>query len=171
MLRLWNPITDGIRSLHPPQEDTLPEPRDLGDTTISRDTLIALSGGQTVDARLYEDNNTWGDPGYAHNNASISSGSLSHDFGEMWRYGCPKCTDWDSDIDMRSVEEEVSAHVTWNMRYVMEGPLWVSVRAFLVPDDDLCLRTTAGEVQRSWVVRVFYRTLFLPFEERLEVRT
>ena len=30
------------------------------------------------------------------------------------------------------------------MRYVLEGPLWTLVRAFLVLDDVLCLRTRAG---------------------------
>ena len=29
------------------------------------------------------------------------------------------------------------------MRYVLEGPVWVSVRAFLVPDDFQCMRRTA----------------------------
>ena len=46
MLRFRNPIMDGIRwfGLHPPQEDTLPEPRDSRDMTSFKDTLIALSG-------------------------------------------------------------------------------------------------------------------------------
>ena len=31
----------------------------------------------------------------------------------------------------------------WNVRYVLDGPLWVSVRVFLVSDDVLRMRMTA----------------------------
>ena len=83
---------DGVRwfGLQPRQEDTLPEPRDSRGMTSLKDTLIAFSGGQTVDAQLYQDNNNWRDPWLADDNASISSGSLFTGLGEMWRYGCPK---------------------------------------------------------------------------------
>ena len=49
-------------------------------------------------------------------------------------------------------KKEVDEHDTWNMRYVLEGPLWASVRAFLVPDDVLCMRTTA----EKWNVTGLY---------------
>ena len=45
----------------------------------------------------------------------------------------------------RADEEDVSEYVRWNMRFVMEGLLWESVRAFLVPDVVLCVRMTAGQ--------------------------
>ena len=55
MLRLRIPIMDSIRKfgLHLPQEDTSP---DLSDLSSFKGTLIALPGGQTVDAQLYHDN-------------------------------------------------------------------------------------------------------------------
>ena len=51
MLRLRNPIVDGIRGfgLHPPQEETLPDEQGTVDVSSLRDTLMApLSGNQTV---------------------------------------------------------------------------------------------------------------------------
>ena len=64
MLRLRDPIMDGIRrfGLHPPQEGTLPDTRDSRYMIFFTDTLTALSGDQTVDAHLYQDNNTWEGP-------------------------------------------------------------------------------------------------------------
>ena len=53
----------------------------------------------------------------------------------------------------------------WNVRYVMEGPLQVSVRAFLLPDDVLCMRSTASK-WNSTVVQAFCLALLYPFEER-----
>ena len=44
-------------------------------------------------------------------------------------------------------EEEESEYDMWNVRYMMEGPLWASVRVFLVHDDVLCMRTTAAKWQ------------------------
>ena len=82
---------------------------------------------------------------YTDDNVSISSGSLSPDLGEMWRYGCPKSLDWDSDTVGRSDEEDANEYLMGNMRHVLEGPLWEWVRAFLVPDDVLCMPMTAGE--------------------------
>ena len=38
-------------------------------------------------------------PGYVDDDVSISSGSLSPELEEMWRYGCPKSPDWDSESD------------------------------------------------------------------------
>ena len=56
----------------------------------------------------------------------------------MWR---PKSLVWDSEMEVNSVEEEVRECVRGHLRYVIEGPLWVSVLAFLVPGDVLCMRT------------------------------
>ena len=71
----------------------------------------------------------------------------------MWRYGCPRSPDWDSDVDGQidhGVEEKgVSEDDAWNTRFVLEGLFGsASVRAFSVPDDVLCIRTTA----RKWNV-------------------
>ena len=78
--------------------------------TSSRDTLVALSGNQTAEAQLYQADKTRAYPGYASDNASISSGSLSPDLGEMWKYGCPRSLDWDSEgsgeIDDGAEEKE-----------------------------------------------------------------
>ena len=57
---------------------------------------------------------------------------------------------------------EASEQVMENLRHVLEGSLWITVRAFLVPDDVLCMPTTA----RKWNVR----TPFPPHEIRVEVR-
>ena len=84
-----------------------------------------------------------GYPELADDNASMSSGSMSPDLGEMWRYGCTKSPDWDSEVEVCSVEEEGSECVMGHLRYVMEGPLWVPVRVFLVLDGVLYMRTTA----------------------------
>ena len=46
------------------------------------------------------------------------------------------------------VEEEMNGYAIGNMRHVLEGLLWESIRAFLVPDDVLSMRTTA----RKWNV-------------------
>ena len=54
-------------------------------------------------------------------------------WGEMWRYGCPRSSDCDSDgdgkIDDGVEEKEVSECVERDVRHVLEGPLWASVRA------------------------------------------
>ena len=44
------------------------------------------------------------------------------------------------------------------MRYVLEAPLWISVRVFLIPDDSLYMRTTGPSA------------LFLSHEERWKVK-
>ena len=76
-----------------------------------------------MDAQGYRDNNTRGAPGHAEDNVSISSGGLSPDLGDIWRCGCPRSLDWDSDSDIaeRADNEEVSEYVTWNVRCGMEG--------------------------------------------------
>ena len=59
----------------------------------------------------------------------------------MWRDGCPRSPDWDSEggeIDDGADEKEGSEYDMWNLWFVLEGLLWVSVRVFLVPDDVLC---------------------------------
>ena len=59
--RLRNPIMDGIRrfGLHPPQEETQPGDQGIVDLTSFTDTLLALSGNQTVDAEGYRDESHW----------------------------------------------------------------------------------------------------------------
>ena len=106
---------------------------------------------------------TWGN---VDNSGSMSSGSLSPDLGEMWRYGSPKSPDQDSDIDEWADEEEVSEYVMWNMRHGLEGALWESVRAFLVPDDVLCTRATAGKWYVAGLHGPFAELYFLPHVER-----
>ena len=57
----------------------------------------------------------------------------------MWRYGCPKSPDWDSETDVCSVEEESECV----MGHLRRGPsLRIGARV-LVPDDVLYMRTTA----------------------------
>ena len=49
-------------------------------------------------------------PGYSEfddDGDSVPSGSMSPDLGEMWRYGCPTSLDWDSEMEVNFVEEEV----------------------------------------------------------------
>ena len=45
----------------------------------------------------------------AEETASVSSGSLSPDFGDTWRYGCPKSPDWDSDVESWTESEGTSS--------------------------------------------------------------
>ena len=58
-------------------------------STLLKDTLLALSGNQTVDAQGCRGEITRNDPGHVGDYVSISSGSLSPNLEEMWRYGCP----------------------------------------------------------------------------------
>ena len=52
------------------------------------------------------------------------------------------------------------------MRHVLEGFLWDSVRAFLVPDDILCMRTTARKCNVAGLhVRASCRTLLFLHED------
>ena len=48
---------------------------------------------------------------------SMSSGNLSPDPGKMWRYGCPKSPDWDSDVDLGTEGEESSAGTSSDEKY------------------------------------------------------
>ena len=41
--------------------------------------------------------------------------------------------------------KEWNQYDMWNVRHVLEGPLWVPARVFLVPDGVLCMRTTAAK--------------------------
>ena len=45
--------------------------------------------------------------------------------------------------------------------YVLEGPLWASVRAFLVPDDVLCMRTTAEKWNAAGLYGPFAELCFV----------
>ena len=61
---------------------------------------------------------------------SVSSGSLSPDLG-MWRYGCPKSPDCDSDIDFWAGSEgkdedseEIREEETKGLRKDCEWPSW-----------------------------------------------
>ena len=50
--------------------------------------------------------------------------SRSPDLGDMWKYGCPKGPDWDSEIgdevDDGVEEKKESEYDVWNVRYVLE---------------------------------------------------
>ena len=113
--------------------------------TSFSDTVLALSGNQppmrnctrltilvaTLSLPTITPRCQGNDPGYVGDNVSISSGSLSPDLGEMRRYGFQISLDWDSDGDGDNddgvEEKEVREYVAWNMRHVLEGPLWASV--------------------------------------------
>ena len=56
------------------------------------------------------------------------------------------------------------------MRFVMEGPLWESVRAFLVPDDVLCMRSTAGKCNVAGCAGPMPNSVFFLNEGRCEGR-
>ena len=57
-------------------------------------------------AQEYRDETTGNDPGYVGDNVSSSSGGLSPDLGKMWRYGCPRSLDCDSDRDGEIVDQK-----------------------------------------------------------------
>ena len=102
------------------------------DLTSFKDAVMAFWRYQAAEAQLYQVNSIRGYPESADEDISFSSESMSLDLGEMWRYGSATSPDWDSEVEVSSVEEEV-----------IEDILWVTVRAFLVPDDVFCMRTTA----------------------------
>ena len=101
----------------------------------------AFAGGH-AETQLYLADSTWGYPEFNDDGDFVSSGSMSLDLGEMWRYGCPRSPDWDSELDMNSVEEEEEEResVMDHLRRVTER---ASVREFLTSDDGLYMRTTA----------------------------
>ena len=90
----------------------------------------------------------------------------------MWKYGCPKRPDWDSessdDFDYEVEEKTENMYGMWNVRYVLEGPLWVSVRIFLVPDDVLCVRTTAAKWNIAGLYGPFAELYFFLIKKRRE---
>ena len=140
-----NPIVDSIRrrGLHLPQEATPPMRQGEVETTSFGDAVKASSGNQVAETQVCRADSTWGYPELADENASISSGSPPPDLGEMWRYGRLKSPDWDTEMDVCSVEEEVC-----HLRHVTEGPLWVSVRVFLVSHAHGCKK-----VEHRWAVQ------------------
>ena len=63
---------------------------------------------------------------------SMSSGSLSPDLGAMWRYGCRKRPDWDSDIGTWTEDQEISGNDTRSTASLGSahsgkggGPFWI----------------------------------------------
>ena len=57
------------------------------------------------------------------------------------------------------------------LRYVIEDPLWVPVRALFASDDVLHLRTTAVKWKHRWAVWLLCRIVLLSPEERREGKT
>ena len=105
----------------------------MGDLCSFRSVLYELSGSQAVDEQWHQDEGTWGYPGDAEEHIPKSSGSLSPDLEEMWRYGCPKSPDFDSDIEV-GTEEEASEYAMRNWRHAIDGHFCESIRALLVAD-------------------------------------
>ena len=64
------------------------------------------------------------------------------------------------EIDDGTDEKEGSEYDLWKVRYVLEGPLWESV--FLVPDDVLCVRTTATSWNTGGLHGLLCRTPLFP---------
>ena len=165
-LRLRKPIMDGFRrfGLHPPQEETQPDDQDMVDCTSCTDTLFGKIG--KPDRGRTRDEITGNDPGYVSDNVSIPSANLSLDLGAMWRQGCPKSPDWDSDgdsdIDERAEEEEGSEYDMWNAR--VGGPLWSSLRARHRPS----YAPDSRKVECSRVAWALHRTLpFFPQRRKM----
>ena len=86
------------------------------------DSLIGKPGTRsTICIRL---DNTWAYAACTDDNVSISDGRLSPDFGEMWKYGCPRSLERDSEYDGEMLTERRSrrgANMMWNVRCVLEG--------------------------------------------------
>ena len=82
MLRLRNPIMDGIRrfGLHPLQEETQTNGQGMVHLTSFADTLLALSGNQIVDAQLHQADTAWACSRNYDDNASMPSVS----FLQIW---------------------------------------------------------------------------------------
>ena len=49
---------------------------------------------------MYLADSTQGYPEFDGDGDSVSRGGMSPDLGEMWRYGCPKSPDWDSEVEV-----------------------------------------------------------------------
>ena len=148
MLRKRNPFMEGIRSDgFKTIKKTPPAGSEEMDIASFGNAVIALMRDQSPEALLHQATSTWG---YTEN--PVSSGSMSPDFGEMWRYGCPKSPDWDGDLELDSVEEDERERVEDRLRQVIESPLLALVREFLTSDDVLNMRTTAVK----WNTSVLY---------------
>ena len=104
--RVRDPIMDSFRKrgLHLPQEETPPDGQGDVDMTSFGEAVMA-SGYQVAEKQLHLADSTRGDIEFNDDGDSISSGSMSPDLREKWRYACPKSPDWDSEIEMNSVEE------------------------------------------------------------------
>ena len=81
------------------------------------DTQITLSGGQTVDAQVYQDNNTWEDPGCADRAELVCQSRTDVEVRVPEKHGLPKTTSKLGAKMRRRVE-----HATRNLRHVLEGP-------------------------------------------------
>ena len=84
--------------LHPRLEDVIPG--SMGLSSLGG-MLTEPSGGRAIVSRGLPGHDTWDTLGDADENNSVSSGGLSPDLGDTWKYGCPKSVDWDSGIDVR----------------------------------------------------------------------
>ena len=91
---------------------------------------MALTEYQVAETQLYLAESTRGYPEVNDDGDKVSTGSVCPKSGDMWRFGCRKSLDWDSDMEMNSVEEEEDRESVMD-HDVMESPLWASVRAFL----------------------------------------
>ena len=136
---------------------------------IHTDSLIGKPGTRsTICIRL---GNTWAFLEYTDDNVSISDGRLSPDFGEMWKYGCPRSLERDSEYDGEIVdgakEKEESEHdVECAVR--VGGPSWgESVRVDFVPDNIVCVHTMQDS---TLFVKKDVESSSLPLSERSSVR-
>ena len=66
-----------------------------------------------------------------------------------------KSLDWDSEMEVCCVEEEVSECVVGHLRYVIKGPLWVSVRVFLVLERCSFHAHDGSKMEHRWAVWPF----------------
>ena len=139
MLRKRNLFMDSIRGdgLQFPREGTSPVGQGEVDLTSFGDAGMALYGeNQATGAQLYQVDSARGYPESANDDISFASDGMSPLIWEKCAdMGCPKSPDWDSDMEVNSVEEEEGREcVMGHLRNVIEGPPSVPVRAFLVPE-------------------------------------
>ena len=112
---------------------------------------MSLTGYQIADEK--KACSTKGYPETVDDIDKVSSWSKSPDLGDLWRQGCPKCPEWEGELELDSTEEEEGNNASheeeiegegWedHLKQMMESPSWVLVRDFLTSADVLEMRTT-----------------------------
>ena len=70
------------------------------------DAVISLTGYQIDDEKIRQACSTRGHFESVDDIDAVPSGSMSPDFGDVWRQGCPESPEWESELERDSADEE-----------------------------------------------------------------